>query len=69
MKTTFSDSLRGIEQSDIPWCLDPVLLQRHLPSLNLLYLNKIDLYYRTDYNTFITHRLNFILILFFGRLE
>ena len=54
MKTTFSDSLRGIEQSDIPWCLDPV---------------QIDLYYRTDYNTFITHRLNFILILFFGRLE
>ena len=41
MKTTFSDSLRGIEQSDIPWCLDPVLLQRHLPSLNLLYLNKL----------------------------
>ena len=40
------------------------------PSIfEFLILKQIDLYCKTHYNTCITHRLNFIMILFFGRLE
>ena len=53
--------------SRLRW-LDPVFLLVHFPSLNLLDLNEF-IFIENHYNTCIILRLNFILILFFGRLE
>ena len=47
---------------------DPVFLQVHFPSLNILDLNKFIFIAKPFYHS-ITHKLNFLMILCFGRSE